>query len=71
MNFQNTRPGMCGEEARKLRCARCNKVDQWIDQSAAKCSRCGSRGPFYIVKGDDCQIRMARYEELCSRAEAI
>lgn len=55
----------------KLQCARCNKVDEWVEQSEIRCTRCSSRGPFRVVKGNDCQIRMARYVELCSQAEAV
>jgi len=55
----------------KLQCARCNKVDEWAERSVIACIRCGSRGPFHVVRGNDCQIRMARYVELCSQAEAV
>jgi len=59
----------------RLVCFQCSTILEWdglarLEENFA-CSKCNSLGPFRVVRGNDCQVRMSRYNELLRRAEAV
>lgn len=54
-----------------VRCARCDHNMDWHGSGDLVCL-CGSKGPFtFMPMGNELQVRMARYDELCRLAEVL